>query len=57
MRYDSVRKSHRNELLCEYKRGHPEMSWAEIAKPFGITRQRAQAIFRTSEMARIRGKR
>ena len=45
MRYDAMRKLHRNALLVQYRRDHPEMSWAEIAAVFGITRQRAQAIW------------
>ena len=39
-RYESQRKSGRNEALCKYRSEHPEMTLAEIGREFNISRQR-----------------
>lgn len=44
-KYDKLRKLERNRLLGEYHKRHPEMSWGEVGKEFGITRQRARKIW------------
>ena len=43
MRYDSLRKSQRNEAIRELKRGN-NLSLAEIGKLFDISRQRVWRI-------------
>jgi len=50
-RYDSLRKLERNKALREYKDAHPEASWEEVGKVFGVKRQRAQQLYK-QEVAR-----
>ncbi len=38
-RYESQRKSGRNQALCKYRLEHPEMTLAEIGREFNISRQ------------------
>jgi hypothetical protein len=51
-RYDTQRKVERNSALYEYKQQHPEASWREVGRAFGVTRQRAQQIYRREELRR-----
>jgi len=44
MKYESVTKRARNELLCEYFLQHPELSLKEIGAIFGISKQRVSKI-------------
>lgn len=46
MKYDHHAKRHRNRLLRDYTRSHPEHSLTEIGKIFMITRQRVFQILR-----------
>jgi len=46
MKYESVTKRARNELLKEYWLQHPELSLREIGLIFGISKQRVSKIIR-----------
>lgn len=48
-RYDSMRKTRRNQAILEYHIRHPELSLAEKAKVFGITRQRFSQIIKKGD--------
>lgn len=43
-RYDSMRKLKRNEMLREYQKQHPELSFKEIGEAFNISESRAWRI-------------
>ena len=49
VRYDSVRKTERNQLLLEYRKGHPNASLAEIGQLFNISKQRVSEILKMGE--------
>jgi len=55
MKYESVTKRARNELLYEYYLQHPELSLEEIGKKvFGISKQRVSRIIkREKELAGV----
>ena len=38
MKYDSLRKTKRNNRIIAYVQAHPELSYAEIAPRFDMTR-------------------
>lgn len=44
MKYDSMRKIERNEMVIEYYHAHPELSLNEIGKRFEITGSRVWRI-------------
>ena len=44
-KHDSLRNLDRNQRLVICKDADPRASWAAIGAQFGITRQRAQAIY------------
>ena len=50
MRYDSMRKLKRNQMLRDYAAAHPELSLKEIGEVFRITRQRVQYLLRVDGM-------
>lgn len=51
MRNESQRKAERNSLLVEFRDTNPDKSFAEVAKVFSISRQRAHQIYhRTKEL-------
>jgi len=52
-KYDSLRKLERNKLLYEYAQNHPELSCAQIGKPFDVSGQRAWIIIK-KEKARLK---
>ena len=43
-KYDSMRKLERNEMLREYAKAHPELSYKEIGQAFNICAARAWRI-------------
>lgn len=45
-RYDSVRKTERNNALIECANNHPELTLKEIGKIFGISAVRVWAILK-----------
>ena len=44
MRYDSLRKTKRNNKLITYTKKHPELSLKEIGEHFGISPSRVHRI-------------
>lgn len=46
MKYDSLRKLERNHDIIEFRRQYPELSLAEIAKKFSVSRQRIHQIIK-----------
>lgn len=44
LRYDKREKRHRNHLLCQYAKDHPELSDSKIGAIFRITKQRVRII-------------
>ena len=44
MKYDSLRKTGRNEMLREYRKQHPKLSLKEIGQQFGISASRVWHI-------------
>ncbi len=55
MRYDSMRKLKRNQMLRDYAEAHPELSLKEIAEVFRISRQRVQYLLRGHRAKQIKG--
>ena len=54
MKYESVTKRKRNELLYDYYQIHPELSLEEIGRIFGISKQRVSKIIkREKELAGV----
>jgi DNA-directed RNA polymerase specialized sigma subunit len=43
-RYDSLRKTERNNTLKEYVKTHPDLSMKEVGLVFGITQSRVWRI-------------
>jgi hypothetical protein len=43
-KYDSLRKTERNRLLVVYATEHPSLSYGEVGKVFGLSKQRVAAI-------------
>ena len=55
MKYDPRRKRQRNDDLVEHRNKHPYDSWREIGERYGITGQRARAIYlRSLEIDKLR---
>ena len=55
MRYDSERKLQRNNDLVEHRIKHPHDSWREIGERYGISWQRARAVYlRSLELDKLR---
>lgn len=48
-KYDSVRKTERNQLLLKYREEHPDASLAEIGRLFNISKQRVSEILKKEE--------
>ena len=46
MKYDGLRKLERNKMLKAYAKAHPELSYKEIGKAFGISESRAWRVVR-----------
>ena len=44
MKYDTLRKIKRNQILISYRKQHPSESLEEIGQVFGISRQRISII-------------
>ncbi len=53
-RYDTSRNLPRNTKLIDYKNAHGDLSYEEIGREFGISRQRAWAIVNPQKAAKIR---
>ena len=56
IKFDSIRKLHRNQLLKEYAASHPYMSCTTIGEIFGISRQRVLKIIGKRPLLRESGK-
>jgi hypothetical protein len=50
-------KAYRDELLVDYIEMHPEMSYQEIGKKFGLVDAHVSLIARKNNVSRIRGRR
>ena len=55
MKYKSMTKQQRNDLLIEYHRSHPELSLEELGKIFGISKQRVHYILKREERKKAKG--
>jgi len=49
MKHDSLRKLDRNAILVALRDQYPDLSWDDIGIYFGISRQRAQAIYKKAK--------
>jgi hypothetical protein len=50
-------KAHRDELLVDYIQTHPEMSYHEIGRMFGLVAEHVSLIARNNNVRRLRGRR
>jgi hypothetical protein len=50
-------KAYRDELLVDYIQMHPEMSYQEIGKKFGLVDAHVSLIARKNNVRRLRGRR
>lgn len=50
-------KARRDELLVEYIKMHPEMTYAQIGKKFGLVDAHVSLIARKNNVRRLRGRR
>jgi hypothetical protein len=50
-------KAYRDELLVDYIQMHPEMSYQEIGKEFGLVDAHVSLIARKNNVRRLRGRR
>lgn len=50
-------KSERDELLLKYVQTHPEMSYHEIGRKFGLVAEHVSLIARKNNVRRLRGRR
>jgi hypothetical protein len=50
-------KAERDELLLKYVQTHPEMSYHEIGRKFGLVAEHVSLIARKSNVRRLRGRR
>lgn len=50
-------KSERDELLLKYVQMHPEMSYHEIGRKFGLVAEHVSLIARKNNVRRLRGRR
>ena len=55
MKYESMIKQQRNDLLVEYRRSHPELSLEELGKIFGISKQRVHYILKREDRKKAKG--
>ena len=50
-------KAERDELLLKYVQTHPEMSYHEIGRKFGLVAEHVSLIARKNNVHRLRGRR
>ena len=50
-------KAYRDELLVDYIQMHPEMSYQEIGKRWGLVAEHVSLIARRNNVRRLRGRR
>ena len=51
-KYDSVRKTKRDLLLCEQHVRYPDLSYKELGMIFGVTKQRIHQILKRNNKKR-----
>jgi plasmid maintenance system antidote protein VapI len=52
MKYESITKIKRNTEVIDYKKRNPDCTCAEMAKIFGISRQRIHAILQRNKRSK-----